>query len=196
MGDLQIGRGGHRQKPSRPDRPEQGTSQGGALGHDPPPPNREDNTRLTTHSGLYTMVTRGFLFYWARAWGQMLPLPFFFRTEACKQKGKCMSHPRRLPPIVARTRGLTQCSDRGTQTGEAAWRPLGVRRRVQSGPTVCPWLLFVSCPISCVVATRPWHSTSTPQVGLNFMRWDMRGPLKGHGDPRSWRPWELETAPS
>lgn len=177
MGDLQIGRGGHRPKPSRPDRPEQGTWEG-TLGYDSPPPNREDNTRLTAHSGLYMMVTRGFLFYWARAWGQRLPLPFFFRTEACKQKGKHVSHPRWHPPIVAHTRGLTQCSDHGTQTGEAVWRPLGVRGRVQSGLTICPWLLFFSCPVSCVVVMRIsfllLHLTSTLQVGLSFMRWGRR----------------------
>lgn len=75
----------------------------------------EDDTRLTAHSGLHMTVTRGFLFYRARAWGQTLPLPFFFRTEACKQKGKRMSQPRwQRPPIVAHTRGLTQFGDYGT----------------------------------------------------------------------------------
>lgn len=110
-----------------------------------PPPNREDDTRLTAHAGLYTVVTREFLFYWARAWGQTLPLPFFFRTEACKQKGKRVSHPWWRPPTVARTQG-SQLSDHRTQTWEAAWRALGVRGRVQSSPTTCPWLFFFLAP--------------------------------------------------
>lgn len=83
---------------------------------------------------FYTMVTRGFLFYWARAWGQTLPLPFFFRTEACKQKGKCVSHPRWHPPIVARTQGLTQLRGHGRQTGGTALRPLGLRGRGPEWP--------------------------------------------------------------
>lgn len=50
IGGLTNRSRGHRRKPSRPDRPEQGTSQGGALGYDYP--DREDDTRLTAHSGL------------------------------------------------------------------------------------------------------------------------------------------------
>lgn len=193
MGDLQIGQGGHRRKPRRSDRPEQDTSQGGALRYDPPP-NREDDTRVTAHSGLYTMVTRGFLFYWARAWGRMLPLPFFFRTEACKQKGKRVSHPRWHPPIVAHTRGLTQRSDHGTQTGEAAWRPLlGVRGRGAEWPHslslvvlfFLPCLLCGSYKAFVLTLAPASHQHSTG--GIELYEVGQEGPFK-----RAWRPKELE----
>lgn len=129
------------------------------------PQNGENDTRFMAHSRLHVTVTRGIFLLlgydaeedWRQTLG--LPLPFFFQTAACKQKGKCCE------PLDSSLRPMLGALPSSGWPWETGWDPAqgtGAWGHWRPASAAFPKLdldcLFCACP-ACEPPFWWWKST-------------------------------------